>query len=189
MCVQCVCSSLKGHSCELDFFFFFFFWVNKQHMSEDRWLSRFPQNGCDATSHQSTDWARCCFLSERKKAIMMKIFIYWEGWLFDCIIYICVCVCVCARIFVCAFVGSPLSVRPIRMGSQQAAGSDCGTGCCCLPELPNTQKQTLGSLVTATAAEKSQHTSHTPLLCSYSFELYSVEGDGYNAPWQMWLYI
>lgn len=41
----------------------------------------FPQNGCDVTAHQSTDWARCCFLSERKKEILMKIFIYlnWEG--------------------------------------------------------------------------------------------------------------
>lgn len=74
-----VCSSLKGHSSELDFF-----WGGggEQTTHERGQMTvTFPQNGRDATAHQSTDWARCCFLSERKKEILMKIFIYlnWEG--------------------------------------------------------------------------------------------------------------
>ncbi len=106
----------------------------------------FLQNGCGGTLDQSVEWPdaadvasspefgqECVCVRELeggRKGLgcwySFKSAERTEYLLYDIHMYLNVCVCVC--VCVCELVGSPLSVRPIRLGSQQAAGSDCGTG-------------------------------------------------------------
>ena len=104
MCVQCVCSSLKGHSCELDFFFFFFFLSEQTTHERGQMTVTFSPKWlwCDLTSKH---WLGQMLFPVWEEESDYDEDIYLLGgmiiWLYHIYLHVCVCVrshfCLCIR--------------------------------------------------------------------------------------------
>ena len=100
MCVQCVCSSLKGHSCELDFFFFFEWTNNTWARTDDCHV--FPKMAVMRPHIKALigpDVVSC--LRGRKRLWWRYLFTGRDDYLTVSYISACVCVCVCVRSHFC----------------------------------------------------------------------------------------